>query len=188
MAQDSQPQVQFEGEEAGTGYASPVLDMIASGVLFAFSLVVMVASFALPMPGEIRTAPGLLPFLVAFSLMLMAVALGASAVTRHWAGVRIPVFADRDLSTDLRSLLLAVLVAAYIAALQFLAFQTNFTFLGLHLKLSAFEPVTTIALATLIHISWRGPIWITTSVSLFWALTLSGVFQLVFRQPLPGTF
>lgn len=180
--------MKFEGEEAGAGFASPTLDLIAAGFLVAFSALVMAASLALPVPGAIRTAPGLLPFIVAASLMVMALGLGASALARRKAGIHIPAFADRDLGTDLRSLLLAIAVAIYIAALQFGAFQESFQVFGRTLRITAFEPATIVALATIIHLSWRGPFWITTTVTVVWTAVLSLVFQLVFRIPLPGSF
>ena len=188
MAESQTDKIEFEGEEAGSGFASPTLDLIASGFLILLALAFILASIALPVPGEIRTAPGLLPFIVAASLLLMAIGLGASAIARRRVGTRTLAFADRDLSTDLRSLLLACAVAIYILALQILAFQHNFQAFGGNLKLTAFEPVTIIALCAIIHLSWRGPLWITAGISTTWTLILSLVFQLVFRIPLPGTF
>ncbi|MEM7462597.1 MAG: hypothetical protein AAF362_07930, partial [Pseudomonadota bacterium] len=73
-------------------------------------------------------------------------------------------------------------------ALQFLAFQSYLKLGGFNFTLSAFEPTTIIALATLIHISWRGPIWITILTSVIWTMLLSVVFQKVFSIPLPGGF
>ena len=49
----------FEGEEAGAGYASPSLDLLASAFLIVLSVVIMAASLALPIPGDWTTAPGL---------------------------------------------------------------------------------------------------------------------------------
>ena len=86
------------------------------------------------------------------------------------------------------SLLLAGAVAVYIAALQTLAFQEIFSVFGRSLRLTAFEPATIVTLAVIIHLSWRGPLWITAAVSVGWTIVLSLVFQLVFRIPLPGTF
>lgn len=188
MADPDNQEIKFDGEEAGAGFASPALDLIASAILIAIALAMMAASLALPLPGAIHTAPGLLPFIVAASLLLMAVGLGLSAIARRRSGVHLAVFADRDLSTDLRSLLLAVAVAIYIAALQILAFQQNIAILGTNLRLSAFEPATIVTLCTIIHLSWRGPFWITAAISIAWTLVLSLVFQLVFRIPLPGSF
>ena len=188
MANPENPEVKFEGEEAGAGFASPTLDLIASAILIAIAVAMMAASLALPMPGAIHTAPGLLPFIVAASLLLMALGLGGSAIARHRAGIHLPIFADRNLSTDLRSLLLAGAVAIYISALQMLAFQQNLAIFGTNLRLSAFEPATIVTLCSIIHLSWRGPIWITATISITWTLILSLVFQLVFRIPLPGSF
>lgn len=188
MAHTENPEVKFEGEEAGAGFASPTLDLIATGILIAISVAMMAASIALPMPGAIHTAPGMLPFVISATLLLMALGLGASALARRRSGVHMPIFADRDPTTDLRSLLLAVAIAIYIAALQFLAFQHNLSIFGTNLRLTAFEPATIVTLCTIIHLSWRGPIWITATVSIVWTVILSLVFQLVFRIPLPGSF
>ena len=188
MTDTKQPEVTFEGEDANAGFAAPALDLIATATLIAISVAMMVASWRLPMPGDIHTAPGLLPFLVAASLLVMALGLGASALARRRAGVRVGALDDRDIATDMRSIVLAVAVAVYIATLQVMAFQQGFTVLGTHLKLTAFEPATILALSTFIHLSWRGPLWITVTVSTVWTLILSLVFQLVFRIPLPGSF
>jgi len=188
MTHSNQPEIKFEGEEAGAGFASPTIDLIAAVALIVLAIAMMVASVALPMPGAIHTAPGLLPFFVSASLLLMALGLGASAIARRRAGVQLPLFADRDMTTDFRSLLLAIAVGVYIAALQVLAFQQNITLFGAYLRISAFEPATIVTLCTIIHLSWRGPIWITASISITWTIVLSLVFQLIFRIPLPGSF
>ncbi len=188
MSNTEHPEIKFEGEEADAGFASPTLDLIAALALIVIAVAMMVASLRLPMPGAIHTAPGLLPFLVAASLLLMALGLAASALARRRAGIRLPAFAGRDLSTDLRSIALAVAVAIYIATLQVMAFQKGFSVFGTHLRLSAFEPATILALSTIIHLSWRGPLWVTVAVSVTWTLILSLVFQIVFRIPLPGSF
>ncbi len=186
MSNPGQPAVELEG--ADSDLASPTLDLIASAVLIVIAIAMMAASVALPIPGEIQTAPGLLPFIVAASLLVMALALGASALARRRAGDNMPAFAGRDLATDMRSLLLAVAVAIYIAALQMLAFQQNFSIFGVPLVLSAFEPTTIVAITAIIHMSWRGPLWIAATVSIVWTVILSLVFQLLFHIPLPGTF
>ncbi len=181
-------QMRFEREEAGTGYASPILDLIATGVLCALAVLVMAASFALPVPGDLRTAPGLLPFLVGASLLVMALGLGATAFRRRRTGGEAGAFSDRDVPTDLRTLALAVAVAVYIAALQLLAFRYDVVLGGIRHTVTAFEPVTVLALAAIIQMSWRGSLWVTVTISLFWVATLSTIFQHVFRIPLPGAF
>lgn len=188
MTEYTSEQVKFEGEEAGSGHASPKLDLLASGFLIVLSAVVLVASIRLPVPGGIRTAPGLLPFLTAGSLGAMSIMLGASAWSRHRAGVVMAPEDARDALSDRRALMLAGAVFVYIAAMQTLAFQLYFKVFGVDYVLSAFEPVTIIALTAIIHAAWRGPLWITALVSAVWALTLSLVFQKLFQIPLPGGF
>lgn len=188
MSNSEDSKVTFEGEDANAGFASPALDLVAAAALIAISVAMMVASAALPVPGAIHTAPGLLPFIVSGTLFLMALGLGASALARRRAGIHQPALAGRDLVTDFRSLILAGAVAVYIAALQVLAFQQQLPIPGMNLKLTAFEPATILTLCAIIHVSWRGPFWITAAISIIWTIVLSLVFQIVFRIPLPGSF
>ena len=188
----------FEGEEAGAGYASPTLDLIAAVFLVLLTIVVMVASWSLPVPGDLLTAPGLLPFFTALSLLLMALVLAGTALKRKGKHIETDSAVSKDpsisesLSSDdipvTRTLILAALVGIYILALQYLAFQKDFLIGESFFSISAFEPVTIVALAAIIHIHWHGKLWITTLVSLFWTLTLSLVFQKAFNLPLPGSF
>ena len=188
MSSAESDKVVFEGEDGNAGYASPALDLIATAVLIAISVLVLVASYRLPVPGDLTTAPGLLPFLTAGSLGAMAVLLGLSAMARRKGGV--PLWSDdeRDGVEDRRTMALAVAVGIYIAALQVLAFQYYFKIGDVPMVLSAFEPVTTISLAATIHVFWRGPLWITVLISAGWTLALSLVFQKLFNIPLPGGF
>ena len=148
----------------------------------------MIASVRLPVPGDLPTAPGLAPFLVALTLLFMALGLGVSAYGRWRSGVNITAAPETDRSTRLRTLFLGVAVAIYIAALQIFAFQEQLEFLGIGFRVTAFEPVTILALSAIIHFFWRGPLWITASVSAGWAMTLSIIFQKVFNIPLPGSW
>jgi len=176
--------VKFEGEEAGAGYAAPHLDLIAAAFLVCLAVIVMVASYQLPVPGAVRTAPGLLPFLTAASLLLMALMLGATAIKR-----RSDLVAQIGrASWRVRTFLLIAVVGIYIAALQLLAFQHNLAIGNWHFSVSAFEPVTIITLVAIIQSTWRGPIWITTLLAIVWTLILSVVFQKAFVIPLPGSF
>lgn len=188
MSEAGNTKVVFEGEDGNAGYASPALDLIATAFLLALSALVLVASLRLPVPGGLVTAPGLLPFLTAGSLAIMAVLLGISAVVRHRDGVQLWDQGTREHGETGRALTLVIAVAIYIAALQGLAFQYYFNIGSVPMVLSAFEPVTIVALATIIHIFWRGPLWITALISVGWSLTLSLVFQKAFNIPLPGGF
>ena len=187
MSETRENSIGFEGEEAGAGYASPTLDLVASAFLVALSIIIMAASLMLPVPGDVETAPGLLPFLVAASLLLMAIGLGATAIKRR-QGETGGVLHGRDRETDRKTLQLAAAVAIYIAALQLMAFRHDIVIAGFRHTISAFEPVTILALVAIIHLAWRGPLWITVLIAIGWTLTLSLVFQHIFVIPLPGGF
>lgn len=188
MSQAGNEKVVFEGEDENAGYASPALDLIATAFLIALSILVLIASVRLPVPSGLETAPGLLPFITAGSLAVMAVLLGISAIVRRRDGAPMWDASTSDRGESTRTVILVVAVAVYLAALQGLAFQYYFSIGSVPVVLSAFEPVTVIALAAIIHIFWHGPLWITALVSLGWTLALSAIFQKVFNLPLPGGF
>lgn len=188
MEKSSSDKLGFEGEEADAGLASPALDLIASGFLIALSLLVMVTSIQLPIPGGLSTAPGLLPFLTAASLAAMAIVLSVSAVKRKRAGIAALPSEARDPVEDRRAALLAIIVAIYISGLQLLAFQIYFSIGTIPFVLSAFEPLTILVLVTIIHVFWQGAFWVNVVISTLWTLTLSVVFQKLFTIPLPGGF
>ncbi len=176
----------FEGEEAGAGYANPMLDMIASAVLLIIAAAFMAGSLALPVPGSVTTAPGLLPFLTAASMALMAIGLAVSAFQRQRRlGHTMPI--ERDVPTERRTLALAVSVLIYICALQFLSFRQDFVIGSFRFVLSAFEPVTILVLVALMQIFWRGALWKSLVIAVVWTLFLSLVFRNIFHVPLPGS-
>lgn len=187
MNQAQDDVVKFEGEDPSSGFASPLLDLIAAIFLALLSVAVMIASLALPVPGDFVTAPGLLPFLVGGSLLIMAAILGFTAIRRRRSGV-VGEDDERDISEYFRALGLATAVAVYIAGLHFLAFQSYQNIGGFQFTLSAFEPVTIVALSVIISISWRGPLWASVLISVVWTVALSLVFQKMFTIPLPGGF
>ncbi|QPM90471.1 tripartite tricarboxylate transporter TctB family protein [Pseudooceanicola algae] len=180
--------IKFEGEDANAGDAAPILDIIAAGALIATAIVVMVASLRLPVPGSALTAPGLLPFMAAASLAVMAIVLGHSAIQRRRVTGASSEQLFGDLEEQMRMLVLAGMVGAYILALQLLAFQVYFDIAGIPFVFSAFQPVSFIALAAIMHVFWRGPLWTKAAISAGWTLALTLTFQKLFNIPLPGGF
>jgi hypothetical protein len=171
-------------EDPNAGFATPVMDLFAAGVLAIVSLWMMVEALRLPVPGGIVTAPGLLPFLTAASLLLMAIILGAMALSRRrlFAGAE-----DRfELPSDfLRSMALGAILIVYVAALDFTAVDTAFTIGSLRFVIGAFEPVSVLVLTAILWIYWRKPLWICLAVSLGWIAFLSIIFRMVFHTQLP---
>jgi hypothetical protein len=174
-------------EDPNAGYATPFMDLLAAGIIAAIAVWFMVESLRLPTPGGMTTAPGLLPFLVAATLMLMALLLGVDALTRRRngvAGVKVPD--GLELPPDFaRSIGLGAILIVYVAALQFASIEVAFTLLGLRFLIGAFEVVTAIVLTAILRIYWQAALWACLAVSLGWVAFLSIVFRLIFSQPLP---
>jgi hypothetical protein len=172
-------------EEANAGLATPIMDLSAAIIIAAIAIFLAVASLRLPVPGGVVfTAPGLLPFLTATSLLVMALLLGYSAMTRRRA---MPRVLDRfEIPTDaMRSLTLGGIVALYVLALQVVPFETTFNIGPLHFYIGAFEPVSIVFLTGLLRVYWRAPLWACLAVNVVWIAFLSVVFRVLFQTPLP---
>ncbi len=171
-------------EDAHSGIAAPIMDLASAGVIAAIAVVMAVESLRLPVPGGIVTAPGLLPFLTSASLLIMALILGYSAIGRRRTT---PRELDRfDVPSDfMRSLTLGGLVILYVLALQFVPIRTSFNIGSLRFVIGAFEPVSVVAITSLLRIYWRASLWACLTVTVFWVAFLSIVFRMLFLTPLP---
>ena len=160
------------------------MDLVAAGIIAAISIWIAIESLRLPSPGGVFTAPGLLPFLTATSLLIMALILGYGAIARRRAT---PRALDRfEIPDDaMRSLALGGIVLLYVAALQFVPFEASFRIGGVHIYIGAFEPVSVVFITGLLRIYWRAPLWACLAVTVAWIAFLSLVFRMLFQTPLP---
>ena len=174
-------------EDPNAGHATPFMDLIAAGVLAAIAAWFMIDSLLLPLPGGITTAPGLLPFLTAATLMIMAVMLGIDAVKRRRNGIAgVPVPDGLELPADFRrSMALGAIFVGYVFALEYASIEVVFQAFTLRFLIGAFEVVTLIFLAAILRIYWQEALWKCVAVSFGWIAFLSIVFRLVYRVPLP---
>jgi hypothetical protein len=174
-------------EDPNAGHATPFMDLLAAAIIAAIAVWFMVEALRLPMPGGVTTAPGLLPFLISATLVLMALLLGADALARRRNGVGgLPVPDGLELPPDFRrSMGLGVILIVYVAALQFASIEVAFTLFELRFIIGAFEVVTVIVLTAILRIYWQQPLWACLAVSFGWTAFLSIVFRLIFSQPLP---
>jgi hypothetical protein len=151
MASDdvAEDEKRLYSEDANAGLATPIMDLTAAVIIALIAIFMAVESLWLPVPGRVVfTAPGLLPFLTSASLLVMALLLATSAITRR----RItPRALDRfEVPPDvLRSLALGGIVALYVLALHFVPFGTSFNIGSLHFVIGAFEPVSVVFLTPL---------------------------------------
>jgi len=174
----------FVSEDENAGFASPRQDLIASALLILLSIWIMVESLRLPTPGEVSTAPGLLPFITTGSLCAMALGLGWLALKRQRAGEITAAVEDEVVPG--RALLLMGLVGLYILSLQLLSFGYSASIGGLWVTYGSFEVLTIVALTAILTIFWQPRLWPCLAVSVVWVTLLAGVFRYVFVIPLPG--
>ncbi len=174
----------FVSEEESAGYATPMMDLIAAAALILLSVWIMAMSVGMPVPSDISTAPGLLPFLTAASVCVMAVVLGVLAWKRR-------AIDARSISEDLppaipQTVLLMVLLLIYVAAIEILSFEIGYKIAGIHYVFGSFELISIIFLTAIFRIFWTTALWACFSVSFVWILILSLIFRQIFKIPLPG--
>jgi heme A synthase len=171
-------------EDPNAGLATPVMDLTAAGIIAAIGALIVIESLRLPVPGGIMTAPGLLPFLTAASLLIMALILGANAIKRRRT---IDRTADCfEIPPDfIRSLSLGGIVVVYVAALQFIPIDTAIRIGPLRFAIGAFETVSMVAITGILRLYWQRPLWACLAVTFGWIAFLSIVFRMVFETPLP---
>ncbi len=171
-------------EDPNAGLATPIMDLIAAGVLAVIAVWMMTESLRLPVPGAITTAPGLLPFITSASLLVMALILGANALARRRVvdakSVAIELPADFQ-----RTLLLGAILVVYVLGLQFLPVEAALTIASIRIVIGAFEVATIVILTAILRVYWQAALWACFVVTFGWVAFLSIVFRLVFQVPLP---
>ncbi|WP_419913203.1 tripartite tricarboxylate transporter TctB family protein [Hoeflea sp.] len=177
-------QHKFAGEDEHAGFATPVQDMIAAAFLIVLSLWIMIESVRMTNPGSLSTTPGLLPFMTAGSLCVMALILGAMAIRRRAAGA---TAAEDERPEHVRTAMLAAFIGAYLLALQFLNFEYTTMVGGMELAYGGFEVITIVFLTIILTVFWTTAIWKCLLVSAVWITLLAAAFRYVFVIPLPGS-
>jgi hypothetical protein len=176
----------FRGEDENAGANHPLLDLVAGLFLLAIGIWFAAMSVALPVPGNIVSAPGLLPFLIAGTLAIMAGLLAFSAL-RRFGTVRPYDFASAlGRPESLRRVALVVTVGIYVAALDILSFETYVTISGLQFPVGSFEPITMLALTAMLRLFWTRRLFNCLLVAVIWTLVLSFSFRGLFHIPMPG--
>tara|TARA_R110000787_G_scaffold143488_1_gene257201 strand:- start:93088 stop:93633 length:546 start_codon:yes stop_codon:yes gene_type:complete len=176
----------FRGEDENAGAAHPALDLVAGLFLLAIGLWFAAMSLALPVPGGIFSAPGLLPFLTAASLGVMAVILAISGIRGIRLSPRLDLVRTFFDPESQRRTMLILTVIVYVAALDTLSFEHYLALGSLSVPVGSFEPVTIVALTAMLRLFWTPRLAHCLLVSLVWTLILAFTFRGVFKIPMPG--
>ena len=171
-------------EDPNAGLATPIMDLLAAGAIAVVAVWIAVESLRLPVSGDLITAPGLLPFLTAGSLLVMCGLLAATALRRRKT---IVPGADRiELPADFRrSMILGGILIVYIGGLQYLPIETAIVLGSVRLVIGSFEVVSIIILTLIMRIYWGQALWLCLTIAVGWIVFLSLVFRLVFKMQLP---
>lgn len=172
--------------------STPRKDLAASAVIAAFALFVMLLALRMPNPGKVVfTAPGLLPFLTGFTLLIMAVGLGIRSIRA--GGLRGllqgPDKGVRHHFTDienLRALLLIGIIIIYVIVTEQITFDLRFPTDFFDFYFSSYELISIITLTLVLRIFWRAALVRCFLVSAFWTIALASVFRYAFHILLPG--
>lgn len=186
---DDDAPAHFTGEEGGEERSSPAKNLAASCVIALFGAIVMVFSVQLEVPDALATAPGILPFLVGATLLLMALGLAVKSIhagalrgntyrpdPRRW-------FASPE---NGRTVLLMVVVFAYVVAVDSVWFEIDIPLGFGKLPFSSFELISTIALSVILKLFWRAALWRCGLVALLYTMALTNIFRFGFHILLPG--
>jgi hypothetical protein len=186
------PAYGLPGEEDLGPATPPRKDLIAAIVIGAFALLAMVLALAMPNPGSLPTAPGLLPFLTGLSLLAMVVGLAVGAL-RRGAGLRSlpqprsePTTPDDGVETR-RTLLLIALICVYVVLVDLVNFDWRLPTPVFEFRFSGFEMISIPFLVAVLRIFWGQGLGRCLLVATPTILALAAIFQHGFKILLPGS-
>ena len=181
----------FVGEEDVGGRSSPGKDLAAAIAIGLFALAAMYFALTLQVPDNLLTAPGLLPFLTAVTLLAMAVGLGVKAFRAGGSFAELRgVFetARRAVGQQepRRALVLIATVVLYVVAVDQVPFELTIPTSAFVLAFSSYELISGIVLTFLLKLFWGAAILRCLLVAFVWIVILANIFRFGFHILLPG--
>jgi len=183
----------LSGEENNGQRVTPRKDLGSSIVIGAVAVAAIIMSVQIDVPGSAYTAPGLLPFVIGFTLLFMAIGLGLSAVRAGGAddllGGSLRA-AQTYLSHEegRRALTLIALVVLYVLLVALIDFELSFPTPVLLLEVSSFEVISILMVSGILRLFWRAPLLRCLGVALVTVLVLAAIFRYGFGIVMPEQF
>jgi len=157
---------------------TPAADFFMGIVLMALSTGVGYAAWSWPRPTGMSSAPGLLPFLIAFTLFIMSLGVFVTSLKNRGFQRLIRFFHSGDFQKSL---------AGEDTKLLRFALATVLIYTVLLLNLLPFEVATFIYTAGSLYLFWRAKIYKVLILSASATAFYSIIFKVFFRLTLPGT-
>ncbi len=176
----------------GDGRSPLSKDLIAAAAIAILSLVAMLLAVTLQAPGRLSTAPGLLPFVTALTLFMMAVGLGVQAMRDRSDTDRFQAMVKRvwqaiDTEETRRALLLMGIISVYVLLVDRISFDLRLPVGGFDFRFSSYEGISIVALTLILKYFWRGTLLRCGLIALVWMIALASVFRYGFHILLPGS-
>ncbi|OGP46838.1 MAG: hypothetical protein A3K30_00545 [Deltaproteobacteria bacterium RBG_13_51_10] len=157
---------------------TPAADFFMGILLMVLSAGICYASWSWPRPTGMSSAPGLLPFFVAFSLFFMSLGVFVSSLKNRGFQKLIHYFNSGDFRKSL--------TGEDTKLLRF-AFATVLIYTIVLLNLLPFEGATFIYTAGSLHLFWREKIYKVLILAASATVSYSIIFKFFFKLSLPGT-
>ena len=193
----TEERVQPVAEERVEERSTPKKDLVSAFVIGLLSILAIVFSLRLDMPGLFYTAPGLLPFVTGCTLLLMAIMLGQQAI-RAGAVVNLSGLLDDltivarqlwSVEQDRRRLLLMVIITFYVLLIAFINFNFRFpTPLDFDFEISSYEVISVFIVTWILRLFWQASVRRCFVVTLTTVLMLTSIFRYGFGILMPETF
>ncbi len=165
-------------EEENETVETPAADFFMGIILMALSVCICYASWSWPRPTGMSSAPGLLPFLVAFSLFFMSLGVFVSSLKNRGFQKLIDFFHSGDFRKSL---------TGEDTKLFRFAVSTVLIYTIVLLNLLPFEIATFIYTAGSLHLFWKAKIYKILILSASATVSYSIIFKFFFKLTLPGT-
>jgi len=186
---DNKP-AKFVGEEGGDERSTPAKNLGAAVVIAVIAILAMFLALQLDSPDTVFTAPGLLPFVTGASLLVMAIYLGYLAIrdggAENYAGrMRTAIAVYFGDTENRRGLLLMAIIVIYITLVGLIDFDLRLPTAIFTFQLSSYEVISVPAIALILWIFWRGPVWKCVVISLVTVEVLAWIFRYAFYILMP---
>jgi len=183
------------GEEELVERSTPNKDLASAVVVAVVAVLTLVFSFRLDVPGSFYTAPGLLPFITGFTLLLMALTLGVRAIR---AGAKMSVAGLLGIPSKMirgflsaknwRRPILTALVVTYVLLVAFINFELRLPTPLFVLQISSYEVISVIMVTWVLRIFWGASLLRCFLTTLITVEALAFVFRYGFGILMPETF
>ena len=183
------------GEEELVERSTPNKDLASAVVVAVVAVLTLVFSFRLDVPGSFYTAPGLLPFITGFTLLLMALTLGVRAIR---AGAKMNVAGLLGIPSKMirgflsaknwRRPILIALVVTYVLLVAFINFELRLPTPLFVLQISSYEVISVIMVTWVLRTFWGASLLRCFLTTLITVEALAFVFRYGFGILMPETF